>query len=100
MTAARRFYAVTVTLQAPDSTTALLSLVSVLHRRAVEVGRAELSTASHGRRTFSATFMAADRQAATIRASLDRLIDVLDVVLDATPDAAWLGAGVPSGASE
>ena len=76
-----RLYAVSVTLRDVDSTHALLSVVSVLHRRAAAVGRADLSAASRGQRMFNATFTATDRQAATVRASIDNLIDVLGVVL-------------------
>jgi acetolactate synthase regulatory subunit len=76
-----RLHVVRVALRDQNSTHALLSLVSVLHRRAAEVGQADLSPASQGRRIFNATFTATDRQAATVRASLDNLIDVLEVVL-------------------
>jgi acetolactate synthase regulatory subunit len=85
-------YAVRVALRDRDSTSTLLSLVSVLHRRAAEVGQAELSPASQGRRIFNATFTATDRQATTVRASLDNLIDVLEVVLGAVTDAPGVGA--------
>ena len=87
-----RLHSVSVALRDHHSTSTLLSLVSVLHRRAADVGRAELSPASQGRRTFSATFTATDRQAATVRASLDNLIDVLDVVLDEATEATGGGA--------
>lgn len=80
MTEARR-YAVTVALAAQDGTTGLLSLMSLLHRRGVDVGRPELSPESHGRRTFIATFTAHPGRAATIRASLANLVEVLDVLL-------------------
>lgn len=76
-----RLYAVTVALRDQDSTHALLSLVSVLHRRAVQLGQADLSPASQGRRTFNATFTATDQQAATVRASLDNLVEALEVIL-------------------
>jgi hypothetical protein len=90
MTGARP-YAVTVTLRDQESTSALLSLVSVLHRRAVAIGQAELSPASQGRHVFSATFTATDHQAATVRASLDNLIDVLEVVLGQAIEASGVG---------
>jgi hypothetical protein len=86
MTGARQ-HAVRVALPEQNSTSTLLSLVSVLHRRAIEVGQAELSPASHGRRTFTATFTATDRQAATVLASLDNLIGVLEVVLGEATEA-------------
>ena len=76
-----RLYAVSVALRDEDSTHALLSLVSVLHRRAAAVGQADLSPASHGQRIFNATFTATHRQAVTVRASFDNLVDVLEVVL-------------------
>ena len=87
-----RLYAVRVALREQDSTHALLSLISVLHRRAAEVGQADLSPASQGRRTFSATFIATDRQAATVRASLDNLIDVFEVVLGEATQTSCVGA--------
>jgi acetolactate synthase regulatory subunit len=86
-----RLYAVSVALQDRDSTHALLSLVSVLHRRAAAVGQADLSPASQGQRIFNATFTATDRQAATVRASLDNLIDVLEVVLAEATETSGIG---------
>ena len=87
-----RLHSVRVALRDQDSTSTLLSLVSVLHRRAAEVGQAELSPASHGRRIFNATFTATDRQATTVRASLDNLIDVLEVTLGAPTEVSGVSA--------
>ena len=75
-------YSVTVTLRDGDGTSLLLSVVSTLHRRAAVISHAELHPAAHGLRVFTATISATARQAATLCASLDNLIDVLDVVLD------------------
>lgn len=80
----QRAYSVTVTLRDCDSTSLLLSVVSTLHRRAAVITHAELRPAAHGLRVFTVDISATDRQAATVRASLDNLIDVLDVVLDET----------------
>ncbi len=78
----QRPYSVTVTLRDGDGTSLLLSVVATLHRRATVISNAEMHAAAHGLRVFRATISATDRQAATLRASLDNLIDVLDVALD------------------
>ncbi|HEX3005182.1 MAG TPA: hypothetical protein VHO27_13300 [Angustibacter sp.] len=80
----QRPYLVTVTLRDGDGTSLLLSVVSTLHRRATAISNAEMRAPAHGLRVFKATISATERQAATLRASLDNLIDVLDVALDHT----------------
>jgi acetolactate synthase regulatory subunit len=73
-----RPYSVAVALIARDSST-LLSLVSTLHRRGVDVLSAELTRPTAGRRAFTATFHASWRQARTVEASLRNLVDVVGV---------------------
>lgn len=77
-------YALAVDIQAHESTAALLSLVSVLHRRAATILSAELAPAADGCHRFSATVRATDRQVATLRASLDNLVEVLGVTIRPT----------------
>jgi acetolactate synthase regulatory subunit len=79
----RRYFDVTVALRGRDSTRSLLSVASVLHRRSASVSQAQLAPAAQGRQVFRATFIATERQAATVRASLGNLVDVLEVVLGA-----------------
>lgn len=78
----RRLYVVTVSLTALDDRAVLLSLVSVLHRRAVHPCRAELSAGTREHPEFTATFAATARQAATLEASLSNLIHVRNVSLE------------------
>jgi hypothetical protein len=73
-----RPYSVVVALAGGDSS-ALLSLVSTLHRRRVDVLDAELTRPDAGRRVFAATFLATSRQARTVEASLRNLVDTVDV---------------------
>lgn len=68
-----------VRLAAYDRST-LLSLVSTLHRRAVDVVSAELDTAS-GAPVFTVVFVAPEERAATVRASMNNLVEVLDAQL-------------------
>ncbi|MDI6912377.1 hypothetical protein [Nocardioides sp.] len=76
-----RVYTVVVGLASQDDCAVLLSLASVLHRRRIPVRQVELTPPAYGRRVFTATFTATDRQAATLEASLRNLIEVDDVVL-------------------
>jgi glucose-6-phosphate dehydrogenase assembly protein OpcA len=73
---------VAVTLARRDRAT-FLSLVSMLHRRGVEVFEAELRTAPDA--YFTATFLATSAQATTVVASLRNLIDVMDAELTGAP---------------
>jgi hypothetical protein len=57
-----------------------LALVSVLHRRGVEVVAAELRPGNAGL-AFTVTFLATPVQARTVLASLRNLIDVMDAKL-------------------
>ncbi len=59
----------------------LLALVAVLHRRGVAVVAAELSPADDALPAFTATFVATERRAATVTASLRGLVDVQDVTI-------------------
>lgn len=72
-------------LAEPDRST-LLSLVSALHRRAVEVTRAELDADGNGHPQFTATFLGTPSQAGTVAASLENLVDVLEARLEAPLD--------------
>jgi hypothetical protein len=73
---------VTVTLAQRDRST-FLSLVSMLHRRGVDVLEAELHTATDA--YFTATFLATPAHAMTVVASLRNLIDVMDAELTGAP---------------
>lgn len=73
-----RPYSVAVTLAGSDGS-ALLSVVSTLHRRGVDVLNVELTRPTAGRRAFTATFHATWRQAGTTEASLRNLVDVVGV---------------------
>jgi hypothetical protein len=73
-----RTYSVAVALTGRDSS-ALLSLVSTLHRRGVDVLDAELTRPFANSRAFTATFHATLRQARIVEASLRNLIDVVGV---------------------
>lgn len=75
---AESLYCIQVTLAHSDRST-LLSLVSTLHRRGVNVLAAELSTPDKRRGTFAAQFAATPRQASTAASSLRNLVDVLTV---------------------
>jgi hypothetical protein len=75
-----RPYSVMVVLIEGDSS-ALLSVVSTLHRRGVDVLEAELTRPSAGRRAFTATFLATWKQAGTVEASLRNLVHVVHVEL-------------------
>jgi hypothetical protein len=75
-------YRVTVTLAQRDRST-FLSLVSMLHRRGVDVLEAELHTATDS--YFTATFLATPAHATTVVASLRNLIDVMDAELTGAP---------------
>lgn len=83
---AAREYAVSVALEGGDHAL-LLSLVSMLHRRGVEVLEADLSRPTEGRRVFNASVSATASQARTLAASLRGVIHVVDVSLyDADDD--------------
>ena len=71
-----RPYSVAVVLADGDGS-ALLSVVSALHRRGVEVLDAELTRSAAGRRSFTATFVATCRQARTVEGSLRNLVHVI-----------------------
>jgi hypothetical protein len=71
---------VDVRLAQSDRST-LLALASTLHRRGVEVLAAELSTARATHPAFTVTFLGTRAQAATVTASLNNLVDVLDARL-------------------
>jgi len=73
---------VTVTLAQRDRST-FLSLVSMLHRRGVDVLEAELHTATDS--YFAATFLATPAHATTVVASLRNLIDVMHAELTGAP---------------
>ena len=74
-------YAVTVLLEGHGDRAVLLSLASLLHRRAVHPRRAELSAETDGRRTVTTTLARSPRQAATFEASLGDLIHVRGIAL-------------------
>jgi hypothetical protein len=82
-----RLFAVTVAMTTSDSRSDLLVMASVLHRRAVNVVEAELSTPSQGRRVFSATFQATPQKALTVLNSLKARVDVVDAELCAAADS-------------
>lgn len=86
MTALQQF-SVTVDLTGRNRS-ALLSLVSTLHRRSVDVLSAELTRATNDGRAFTATFHATSRQARTLEASLRNLVDVVGVEMCETADLA------------
>ncbi len=73
-------YSVAVVLADGDSS-ALLSVVSMLHRRGVDVLEAELTRPAADRRFFTATFTATWRQARTVEASLRNLVHAVSVEL-------------------
>ncbi|WP_033330874.1 hypothetical protein [Actinomadura welshii] len=75
---AARPYSVAVALTGND-TSAFLRVVATLHRRGVPVTEAALTRPTSDRRTFAATFVATERQAQVVAASLRRLVDVVDV---------------------
>lgn len=74
-------YVVTVLVQSCDATQSLLSLAAALHRRAARISRAELARTDRDGQVFQAIFTASDRHAATICASLENLVEVLEVTL-------------------
>lgn len=80
-----RPYSVVVVLAGSNSS-ALLSVVSTLHRRRVEVLDAELTPPAAGRRSFTATFLATWRQARTVEASLRNLVDAVGVEMSESAD--------------
>lgn len=69
----------------------LLSLVSILHRRAVDIVSATLDTAS-GAPVFTVVFEAPQARAATVTASMNNLVDVLDAQLS-SPARCAVAAG-------
>lgn len=77
-------FSVAVDLTGRNSS-ALLSLVSTLHRRGVDVLSAELTRPTADRRTFTATFHATERQARAVEASLRNLVDVVGVEMCEAP---------------
>lgn len=76
-----RSFAITVAVLAAGDRGDLLALASVLHRRRVEVVEAELARPAHGRRVFSATFIAEPERAATVLRTYEGLVDVIDASL-------------------
>ncbi|MCL3817305.1 hypothetical protein [Aeromicrobium wangtongii] len=81
-----RLFVVTVALRADGARADLMTMAAVLHRRGVEVVAAELGRPAHGRRVFSARFVAAPRQASTVVRSFENLVDVVDTSLFAALD--------------
>lgn len=69
----------------------LLSLVSMLHRRGVDVVEAELHAVTDHHAWFAATFLATPSHATTVVASLRNLVDVLDAELSTKARAASAG---------
>jgi hypothetical protein len=82
-----RLFAITAVMMTDSSRSDLLRMASVLHRRGVEVIKAEMSPALDGQRLFTATFGATTQQAFTVRRSVENLINVTDVSLRDTKDA-------------
>jgi hypothetical protein len=89
-----RVYSVTVALIDDGDHDGLLVLASVLHRRGVRVAEAKLTRAAHGRQVFDASFSTTPRMAASVLATLQNQVKVLDAVLfevldmRSAPDAA------------
>lgn len=85
MTVQQRTFSVAIAVTGQDSS-ALLSLVSMFHRRRVELLDAELTRPTAERRVFTATFQATWRQARTVEESLRNLVDVIGVELCEAPN--------------
>lgn len=77
---AGRTYSVAVTVAGGDGS-ALLRLVATLHRRGVELLRAELDRPGADRQHFAATFTASPQKARLVAVSLRNLVDVVGVQL-------------------
>jgi hypothetical protein len=83
----QRLFVIAVAMTVDGSRADLLQMASVLHRRGVEIVEADLSRSAHGRRVFSATFHAAERQAETVLRTMEGLVDVIDASLFNALDA-------------
>ena len=77
-------YSVEVALHDPDSAT-LLSVVSALHRRHVDVRDARLTRPADDRAWFEATVLTTARQARTVEATLRNLVQAGHVRVAACP---------------